>query len=136
MDGQKDVTLAIVPGVLAGLGGEQTIQCGVVNLSVSVDHADSANAGEVRYAVMSLIPDLIERLELQSRDIASASNLGSRAVPYTIVSSLSGVAEARPPFPNSIAAYEGALQRVLSSQPASLGLDILHIEVKSTSVRT
>ena len=116
--------------------GEQTIQCGVVNLSVSVDHADSANAGEVRYAVMSLIPDLIERLELQSRDIASASNLGSRAVPYTIVSSLSGVAEARPPFPNSIAAYEGALQRVLSSQPASLGLDILHIEVKSTSVRT
>lgn len=116
--------------------GEQNIQCGVLSLSVSVDHADSAKTGEVRYAVMTLVPDLIERLELQSRDITSASNLGSRAVPYTIVSSLSGVADARPPSPNAIAAYEGALQRVLSSQPASLGLDILHIEVKSTAVRT
>lgn len=116
--------------------GEESIQCGVLGLSVSVDHADTASTGEVRYAIMTLIPDLIERLELQSRDIASATNLGSRAVPYTIVSSLSGVADTRPASANAIAAYEMALQRVLSSQPASLGLDILHIEVKSTSVRT
>lgn len=116
--------------------GEQNIQCGVLGLSVSVDHADSVSTGEVRYAVMTLIPDLIERLELQSRDITSARNLGSRAAPYTIVSSLSGVADARPPSLNAVAAYEGALRRVLSSQPASLGLDILHIEVKSTAVRT
>ena len=116
--------------------GEPEIMCGVLDLLMSVDHDDLASIGEVRYAIMELIPDLIERLELQSRDIAAVTNLGSRAVPYTIVSSMSGVADARTPSSNAIASYEMALRRVLSAQPASLGLDILHIEVKSTAVRT
>ena len=116
--------------------GEPDIYCRIINMLISVDHDDAVGLGEVRYALMTLLPDLIERLELQSRDIASAANLGARVVPYTIVSSLVGVADARTPSLDAIASYEMVLQRFLSRQPASLGLDILHVEVRSTAVST
>ena len=116
--------------------GEPDIYCHIINVLMSVDHDDAVGIGEVRYALSTLFPYLIERLELQSRDIASAANLGARVVPYTIVSSLVGVADARTPSPDAIASYEMVLQRFLSRQPASLGLDILHVEVRSTAVST
>ena len=116
--------------------GEPDIYCRIINVLISVDHDDAVGIGEVRYALMTLFPYLIERLELQSRDIASAANLGARVVPYTIVSSLVGIADARTPSLDAIASYEMVLQRFLSRQPASLGLDILHVEVRSTAVST
>jgi len=112
-----------------------TTKCNVLEVGAKATHDDTASGGEVRYALLALTQDIIERLQLQ---LLQASNLGPRVVSYNNRMVIGGVADDEPPTPEAIAVYEEALRSLLRSEMVSdeaPGFDVVHLEVTSANVQ-
>mmetsp|Transcript_15918 Transcript_15918/g.34495 ORF Transcript_15918/g.34495 Transcript_15918/m.34495 type:complete len:1626 (+) Transcript_15918:394-5271(+) len=112
-----------------------TTKCSVLEVGAKATHDDTASGGEVRYALLALTQDIIERLQLQ---LLQASNLGPRVVSYNNRMVIGGVADDEPPTPEAIAVYEEALRSLLRSEMVSdeaPGFDVVHLEVTSANVQ-